>query len=360
MKAKAIVLGCLFFFQGAIAQPGKGGKAPPPLGKAPPPSVIRPTPAVVAPTPASGQPSSQPTSTSAAQSAVTTLTSQITTLISRNSELASKFIRLSFHDCVGGCDGCIDMTNADNKGLDVPIQALAPFVPPLASTGPLSRADAWALAGVVSSRIATASAGLGNIFTAFKYGRVDCGLGNSTSGPDRTLPSPNADFATTTLFFAANFGLNANQSVALLGAHAIGLASRSNSGFDAQWKANPSFNAARFYASILTPWRQVLQTNVAFGTPNRFVWRHGANASDFMTDVDMSMAWDISTTLDATTGRVSCVVAGAGTANLCGNSAGRAKLIEYSTSNAKWINDFQVAFYKMVETVPGVTLTILS
>lgn len=25
--------------------------------------------------------------------------------------LAAKFVRMGFHDCVGGCDGCVDMTN---------------------------------------------------------------------------------------------------------------------------------------------------------------------------------------------------------------------------------------------------------
>lgn len=38
--------------------------------------------------------------------------------------LAPKFVRLGFHDCVpdalfqGGCDGCVDLSNPDNAGLD--------------------------------------------------------------------------------------------------------------------------------------------------------------------------------------------------------------------------------------------------
>ena len=27
--------------------------------------------------------------------------------------------RLAFHDCVGGCNGCLDTTNPDNNGLKV-------------------------------------------------------------------------------------------------------------------------------------------------------------------------------------------------------------------------------------------------
>ena len=29
----------------------------------------------------------------------------------------AKMIRLGFHDCVGGCDGCLNLNNADNAGL---------------------------------------------------------------------------------------------------------------------------------------------------------------------------------------------------------------------------------------------------
>ena len=29
----------------------------------------------------------------------------------------TKAVRLSFHDCVGGCDGCLNTDNEDNAGL---------------------------------------------------------------------------------------------------------------------------------------------------------------------------------------------------------------------------------------------------
>lgn len=32
-------------------------------------------------------------------------------LIDDNANLAAKFVRLTFHDCVGGCNGCVDMAN---------------------------------------------------------------------------------------------------------------------------------------------------------------------------------------------------------------------------------------------------------
>lgn len=40
-------------------------------------------------------------------------------------EFIPKFLRLGFHDCVGGCDGCVDMNNPDNAGLLEAIEHLA-------------------------------------------------------------------------------------------------------------------------------------------------------------------------------------------------------------------------------------------
>lgn len=31
--------------------------------------------------------------------------------------LVPLFVRMIFHDCVGGCDGCIDMNNKGNAGM---------------------------------------------------------------------------------------------------------------------------------------------------------------------------------------------------------------------------------------------------
>ncbi len=36
----------------------------------------------------------------------------------------SKLMRLTFHDCVGGCDGVVDSSQHGNEGLDIPINQL--------------------------------------------------------------------------------------------------------------------------------------------------------------------------------------------------------------------------------------------
>ena len=64
-------------------------------------------------------------------------------------ELIPKFLRLGFHDCVGGCDGCVDMENADNNELSEPIEAIYPIVERYKNW--YSRADVWACATLVSA-----------------------------------------------------------------------------------------------------------------------------------------------------------------------------------------------------------------
>ena len=86
---------------------------------------------------------------------VESIREEIRDLIRNNSVLAPKFLRLAFHDCVGGCDGCVDMTNPDNAGLDIPIDSLSGIVSAWKSSD-ISRADIWSLAAMVGSEMTQA------------------------------------------------------------------------------------------------------------------------------------------------------------------------------------------------------------
>lgn len=55
---------------------------------------------------------------------------------------------LAFHDCVGGCDGCINQANPANAGLTNIIAALETFYSAL--TVDISRADFWAIASIAA------------------------------------------------------------------------------------------------------------------------------------------------------------------------------------------------------------------
>ncbi len=57
-----------------------------------------------------------------------------------------KFLRLGFHDCIGGCNGCVDLKNIDNNGLDEPINTIYPIVKKFKDF--YSRADIWVMAAL--------------------------------------------------------------------------------------------------------------------------------------------------------------------------------------------------------------------
>ena len=81
-------------------------------------------------------------------------------LITSNPILATKFIRIGFHDCVGVCDGCIDLSNPDNNGLDIPISALDSIVQKctIDQNSGLSRADIWELAALTTADMSQSDA----------------------------------------------------------------------------------------------------------------------------------------------------------------------------------------------------------
>ena len=57
-------------------------------------------------------------------------------------------VRLSFHDCVGGCDGCLNVNNTDNNGLADLVAGLEAVYQNNGFESVLSRADMWAILGV--------------------------------------------------------------------------------------------------------------------------------------------------------------------------------------------------------------------
>jgi Peroxidase len=142
---------------------------------------------------------------------------QILQLVKGVDGMLAKFIRLSFHDCVGGCDGCVDLANPSNFGLELPVDALAPIVEHNKKF--LTTGDVWALAGLVA-------AGKSQENTTFKFplnyiGRPQC-AGNATrAGPHRTLPSAHFTTKQVVDFFNKTFQFSAKETVAILGSHTL-------------------------------------------------------------------------------------------------------------------------------------------
>jgi hypothetical protein len=164
--------------------------------------------------------------------------------------LAANYLRLGFHDCVpnglaGGCDGCLNLvSNKENNGLSLSVQALAPIVEELENSSlGFSRADIWALAVLVA---ADASQSQMTFSDAFVPGRKTCEMVGScvqTSTTNCAINGPDTvtDFPTTILtthqliaFMNDHFGFNADETVALMGAHTLGKALPENSGYEGQ------------------------------------------------------------------------------------------------------------------------------
>jgi hypothetical protein len=231
-----------------------------------------------------------------------------------NNRLRPKFVRLGFHDCLGGCDGCIDLTNPDNFGLEEPIDALASVVAAYTREGGLTRADIWAMAAMLAAQDAQPR-NRGVSYEFYWYGRATCSATDGKGGPDRIMPSP--DFTTSGLlhFFSSEFGFNARETVAIMGAHSIGTLSQENSGFHGPngWTNNNNILDNRYYSELIGGDRNgepttdlttllnapnwnvveidnVNNPNVDSAIPNRFQWNKGPNGQvdpPIMTNSDI-------------------------------------------------------------------------
>jgi Peroxidase len=153
------------------------------------------------------------------EEAIQMATTQITQIITNVEGMEAKFVRLSFHDCVGGCDGCVDLSNPSNFGLHIPIDALEPVVQNVGAY--LTIGDVWALAGSVAARVSQK-----DTYAQFPLqfvGRRQCEGGTSASkaGPRRQLPSPHFTTKRVLEFFSNTFGFSAEESAAILGAHSL-------------------------------------------------------------------------------------------------------------------------------------------
>ena len=228
----------------------------------------------------------------------------IRVLIGQQPGLGPKFVRLGFHDCVGGCDGCVDLLNDKNAGLELPISEIQSIVDEHENEElGFSRADIWALAALVGADEAQPRPVVD--FTLTSIGRKNCedaqnrcfdseGTQRPCSpdrGPHRELPS--ADITTEKLFhfFRDEFGFGVQATVALFGAHTLGVLTRENSGFDgpAGWVREETVLDNEYFFELMglidrespfedqvdraPPWFRSFEDNSDLpGIPDRHVW----------------------------------------------------------------------------------------
>jgi len=151
-----------------------------------------------------------------AKDAIQKASEEIVDIMNQDSRFGPKFVRLGFHDCVGGCNGCVDMENADNAGLDLPMLALmgtAAFY-----ENQLTRADVWALAAMTAAN-ATQQADSRVSYSFDFYGRETCD--DMSGGPVIQMPSNHITTDGLLNFFKEEFDFDQQQSVAIMGAHTL-------------------------------------------------------------------------------------------------------------------------------------------
>ena len=274
-------------------------------------------------------------------------------------------MRLSFHDCVGGCDGCVDLGNPDNNGLLLPIEVLSEIAENEEISPWLSRADVFALSALVAANEAQPNNNNFLDFPMTYFGRVDC-IGEATGGPVRDLPGPDLDTDGILDFFDEEFGFNARQTTALLGAHTLGQVARENSGFRGQWVRNNEVLDNAYYDDIVGQpndlinapgWNQErINNNNLPGIPDRFQWVRGNNNNDIvMLNVDIALVRDFSDDIDSS-GEVSCRFGNNNNNNnRCPVTGRTSETIEFAgdfrASNALWLEDFRDVMGEM--TVHG-------
>jgi Peroxidase len=130
---------------------------------------------------------------------------------------AAKFVRLNFHDCVGGCDGCVDLQNPSNFGLHIPIDALEPITQIVSQF--LTVGDVWALAGVIAAN--DNQLGTTESFTFDFVGRPMCAGNAVRAGPHREMPKAHFTAQQLVAFFQTNFDFTAQETVAIMGSHSL-------------------------------------------------------------------------------------------------------------------------------------------
>jgi len=326
-------------------------------------------------------PTPSPGSSLSIAATVSAATSDIRSIIigqNGNQALAAKFLRLIFHDCVGGCDGCVDLTDPDNFGLLVPIQALRPVVSRHAKAG-FTRADVWALAAVVGVDVMQPSNRRIN-FNLDSVGRVNCEVANTVCrnaagtqqacsdirGPARFIPGMNTPSRTLFSFFSNEFGFSIKETVAIMGAHTIGSLRKENSGVDGPngWLlANTVFDNGYYHELIggtsasqsldvhvnqAPGWQRGVEVNNPNGIPNRNIWVGFPGGTKIvMLNIDIGLVRLLDSSNMDSNGRVSCTFRRTGACPV--NNLSIQFAIDYTFDNLLWLNDFRGVLSRMLK-----------
>eukprot|EP00448_Togula_jolla_P006443 CAMPEP_0170599488 /NCGR_PEP_ID=MMETSP0224-20130122/16823_1 /TAXON_ID=285029 /ORGANISM="Togula jolla, Strain CCCM 725" /LENGTH=560 /DNA_ID=CAMNT_0010924141 /DNA_START=70 /DNA_END=1752 /DNA_ORIENTATION=+ len=229
-------------------------------------------------------------------------------------DVSGCILRMAGHDFMdfnaetklGGSDGCTDMKEGDNAGLDVCLVAgtehgfeLYSFYQKFCTK--VSLADFIVIAAEAAMKF-TREVYLAefpdrakmDFKSNFRFGRTTAPVCDYSA---HMLPSPEK-CSDVTRVFVDNLGLKWSQTVALMGVHTLGRASTENSGYDGWWsdpENSRRFNNNYFVSILAKGW---MPERAVGGNPEKNQWKVSdvgfdpkVQGKQMMLDTDMCLAY---------------------------------------------------------------------
>jgi cytochrome c peroxidase len=198
-------------------------------------------------------------------------------------------VRLAWHSAgtydkatnSGGSDGAtMRFAPESNHGANAGLAVARDLLEPIKKKFPaISYADLYTLAGAVAIEE------MGGPVVPWRPGRSDAADG-SACPPDGRLPDASKDAKHVRDVFEKRMGFSARETVALLGAHALGRCHADRSGFVGPWTRSPTSMGNSYFTVLLEEtWRKK-----KWSGPVQY-----ENASDgtlMMLPTDMALIWD--------------------------------------------------------------------
>lgn len=286
-------------------------------------------------------------------------------------DLMGLLVRLPFHDAItynpkllnisgyadiGGSDGCIDLSDSGNNGLEEAINLLEPIrmnhpfqyedVGNITSPEYLSKADIWVLAGNVMMEEA------GSYPLDYHLGRVD--VEDCTGHGSRHVDAESKSSVEVAEVFVDRLGFTHREVVSLIGAHVLGKATKSVSGYEGKWvHRNDRFTNKYFVDLIHEPWVKEKLNVPGFGS--RTTWHRSVDGTMLLED-EIMLQTDVDLAFQ-TTGGPSCFRVG-GTyrpSSSCPNAThGFAEHVyDFVLDEDAWKKQFVDAWSKLVTMSPA-------
>merc|ERR1712038_26988 len=268
-------------------------------------------------------------------------------------------VRLTFHDCVGGCDGCLNVNDPDNAGLEDLVTALEAVYQSEGLNDTISRADMWALLGIWAVQQTIDKSNdecldcdtVPDLAVEFQWGRQDC---DSAPHSDSHLnyPSGLLNYDDLMDFLDKEFGYTEREVTALMGAHTLGAADIFNSGFNGVWVSDEAQLFNNKYYSHMTDstvnWRLAQRNCISLNVETELCedgqttgWQWFAAGVGFNFNADMALVKYFDTDSE---GMPSCDFAG------CPDSPSASIAAEFAASNDLFIQEFSAIYAKLLST----------